>query len=68
MSKRQIRDFFQRDLAEQQAFQQYTWCDHCAAADLGMDNPVEYCLDGTVYVEGICRQCGHPVITEVDDD
>ncbi len=62
------RDFFARDPEEQQAFLDQTWCDKCQAADLGMHTPLEYELDGTIFVEGTCKQCGEQVYTELTDD
>ena len=35
------RDFYSRDVEDQQAFLTQTWCNHCMAADLGMVEPVE---------------------------
>ncbi|AJQ95891.1 hypothetical Protein YC6258_03855 [Gynuella sunshinyii YC6258] len=36
--------------------------------DLGMVNPIEYELDGIIYVEGNCKKCGEKVVTELDDE
>lgn len=70
MSEQISRDFFERDNAEQQEFLKYTWCNTCMEVDLGMKNPVEYELDGTIYIEGNCLKCGDTVTTEIqlDDD
>ncbi|BBB30069.1 hypothetical protein [Neptunomonas japonica] len=62
------RDFFARDDDEQQAFLSQTWCDNCQAADLGMHTPLEYELDGTIFVEGSCNKCGEQVFTELTED
>lgn len=66
--QRTVRDFFARDEEEQQAFLLQTWCDNCQAADLGMHTPLEYLLDGTIFVEGTCNKCGEQVFTELTDD
>lgn len=66
--KKEPRDFFARDEEEQQAFLTQTWCDNCMEADLGMKNPVEYELDGTIFVEGVCNKCGQSVYTELTDE
>ncbi|MBY4677912.1 hypothetical protein [Marinobacterium arenosum] len=68
MSERIERDFHARDPDEQQAFLNQTWCDHCQQVDLGMTDPVEYELKGIVYIEGRCKGCGEPVITELTDE
>ena len=68
MSDRKERDFYARDLEEQRSFLQYTWCNHCMEMDLGMVNPVEYELEGIIYVEGDCKKCGETVVTELDDE
>ncbi|RVU32826.1 hypothetical protein [Neptunomonas marina] len=67
-SERIERDFTARDSEEQQAFLQQTWCDNCQAADLGMHTPIEYEIEGTIFVEGRCSRCGEPVYTELTDD
>ena len=36
--------------------------------DLGMKDPVEYELDGVVYIDGKCVKCGSTVTTEIADD
>lgn len=66
--ERIARDFTARDSEEQQAFLQQTWCDHCQAADLGMHTPIEYEVEGTIFVEGRCSRCERPVYTELTDD
>ncbi|NVK42869.1 MAG: hypothetical protein HWE39_16630 [Oceanospirillaceae bacterium] len=66
--ERQMRDFEARDDAEKLAFLEHTWCDNCQQANLGMTDPVEYVLKGIVFIEGRCRQCGQPVVTELTDD
>ena len=62
------RDFFARDEEDQQAFLSQTWCNQCMEANLGMVEPVEYELDGVVYVEGKCSKCGDVMVTEIADD
>ena len=62
------RDFFVRDDEEQQAFLTQTWCDNCQEADLGMNTPLEYELDGTIFVEGTCNKCAEQVFTELTED
>ncbi|WP_293265829.1 hypothetical protein [Neptunomonas sp.] len=66
--KNKKRDFLLRDKEEQQAFLEQTWCDKCQEADLGMHTPLEYELDGTIYIEGTCSKCGEQVFTELTDD
>lgn len=62
------RDFFSRDVDDQQAFLTQTWCNQCMAADLGMVEPVEYEIDGIIFVEGKCKKCGSDICTEIADD
>ena len=62
------RDFFARDKDDQEAFLTQTWCNTCMEVDLGMKEPVEYELNGVVYVEGQCVKCGNSVVTEIADD
>jgi len=45
-----------------------TWCDECGEADLGMHSPHEYEENGQIFVEGLCRRCGHVVLSEVRDE
>ncbi len=66
--ERQLRDFDARDDADKAAFLEQTWCDNCQQANLGMTDPVEYELKGIVFIEGRCRRCGQPVLTELTDD
>ncbi len=62
------RDFFAREPEDQEAFLSQTWCNACMEADLGMKEPVEYELNGIVFVEGKCVKCGEMVCTEIADD
>lgn len=62
------RDFSKRSADEQRAFLEQTWCDQCMEADLGMTDPVEYEDEGLVVIEGKCKRCGGPVVTELTDD
>ncbi len=62
------RDFMARDEQERQAFLEQTWCDKCLQENLGMKEPVEYELKGTVCIEGKCNQCGEVVLTELTDE
>ena len=51
------RDFGSRPVSEREWLLSNSWCDRCRKADLGIDNPREYELDGTAYIEGECRRC-----------
>lgn len=68
MSEHIVRDFFDRAEDEQKEFLKFTWCNTCQEVDLGMKNPREYEMDGTVYIEGDCLQCGDTVTTELQFD
>jgi len=65
---KQERDFYKRDPEEQAAFLEQTWCNNCLEVDLGMTDPVEYEQDGIIMIEGKCKKCGEPVITELADE
>ena len=62
------RDFSAREPFLQKWMIDNTWCDVCQKADLGLINPIEYELDGKVFVEGSCRACGGRVISEVSEE
>ncbi|MBE0483271.1 MAG: hypothetical protein IBX52_07180 [Bacterioplanes sp.] len=62
------RDFYARDVEDQDAFLTQTWCNNCMEADLGMVEPVEYSIDGVVFVDGKCAKCGELVTTEIADE
>lgn len=64
---RQERDFYQRPLEDQRSFLQCTWCENCQEMDLGMTDPIEYEDEGVVIIEGKCKKCGEPIVTEVDE-
>jgi hypothetical protein len=66
--ERIARDFFARDLEEQQAFIQNTWCNTCQKVDLGMVEPEEYEFMERIFVEGKCAVCGEVTITEIVED
>ncbi len=68
IQKKKFRDFSLRDPEEQSDFLNTTWCNHCMEADLGMVDPVEYELEGRVFLEGKCRKCGSIVTTEIIED
>jgi len=65
---KQERDFYQRSEEDQASFLEQTWCNNCQAVDLGMTDPVEYELDGTIMIEGKCKKCGETVTTELADE
>ena len=62
---RKHRNLKSRDQFEQEWLIENTWCEHCSAADLGIDNPAEYEENGHVFIEGICRRCGKKVKSEI---
>ena len=61
------RDFYSRELAEQEYICANTWCGHCAQADLGLEAPVEYEEAGRVYVAGKCAGCKRSIVTEIQE-
>lgn len=60
------RDFSQRDEFEQYDVLAAVWCDECNAANLGVEDPVEYEEDGVILLEGRCRQCGEEVVARIE--
>lgn len=68
MAEQIERDFSQRSEEEQQAFLSQTWCNNCMQMDLGMKEPKEYELNGTVMIEGKCKKCGETIVTEIADE
>jgi len=66
--ERTPRDFAARSAEEQQSFLAQTWCNQCQQVDLGMTDPVEFELKGTVYIEGKCKGCGELILTELTDE
>lgn len=67
-SERTERDFTKRSAEDQQAFIEMTWCDHCQKENLGLFDPCEYELAGTIFIEGKCNQCKNIVVTELTDE
>ncbi len=62
------RNFSLRAEDEQQDFLRQTWCNTCQEADLGMTAPVEYELDGRIFIEGQCVRCGDTATTEIVEE
>jgi len=62
-----IRDFFKRSLTERVWMIENTWCDTCAAADIGMKEPLEYEENGLLYVEDKCLTCGKRVESQISE-
>ncbi len=61
------REFKERQPQEREWLLQNTWCDHCKKADLGMERPTEFELNGKIYISGFCRLCGHEIKSEIHD-
>lgn len=60
-----------RDFSERDEFQQYdvlkaVWCDECNAANLGVEDPIEYEEGGVILLEGKCAQCGEEVVARIE--
>ena len=62
------RDFNLRDSDEKQALLEQTWCGECQEVNLGMVEPIEYELNGTIFIEGKCARCGTVSLTELTDE
>ena len=66
--KKKTRDFRDRDEWTQDELLSTLWCDTCNEGNLGVLNPQEYEVKGVVYLEGVCTQCGEPVVATIADD
>ncbi len=62
-----IKDVFSRSPTERTWMLENTWCDTCAAADIGMTEPLEYQENGLLYVEGKCFKCGNRVESQISE-
>jgi len=60
-----IRNFKNRSQEEQESFVSISWCDSCHASGLGMLNPVEFELNGKVYLRGECSRCKNNILSEI---
>jgi hypothetical protein len=59
------RDFQVRTQKEKETFTKISWCNSCQASNLGMFNPVEFELNGRIFVEGDCPNCNGRIISEI---
>jgi hypothetical protein len=59
------REFSERDSQDREWHLQNTWCDFCEKADLGMERPTEFELNGKIYLSGFCIICGHEIKSEI---
>ena len=62
------RDFYARSKEEQADYLKMTWCNTCMKEDLGMNEPEEYELAESIYIDGKCNVCGATVTTELSFD
>lgn len=62
---RENRDFNLRQFHDREWYLHNTWCDYCGKADLGMEKPTEYELNGRIYLTGFCLMCGHEIKSEI---
>ncbi len=68
IQKKKGRDFRDRDEWARDEILGSMWCDNCNEGNLGVENPQEYEVKGVVYLEGICVQCGEPVVITIADE
>jgi hypothetical protein len=59
------REFSVRKPQDREWLLQNTWCDYCKKADLGMEIPTEFELNGKIYISGFCLSCGHEIKSEI---
>ena len=61
------RDFSSRDEWDQLDLVSVMWCDYCGRDNVGIDEPDEYEVNGVVYLEGECRECGQTVVATIPE-
>ena len=67
MKKSMRRTFAERDDLDRDRLIADSWCDYCEKADLGLEEPCEYVINGTIFLEGRCVQCGHDVVSIIEE-
>jgi hypothetical protein len=68
LSERINREFTDRPFTDREWHLQNTWCDCCGIADLGMDRPTEFEINGRIFLSGFCLECGHEINSEIVDE
>jgi len=59
------REFSERKSQDREWLLQNTWCGYCGKADLGMERPTEFEINGKIYLSGFCSICGHEIKSEI---
>ena len=59
------RVFYDRQPQDKEWLLQNTWCDFCEKADLGIERPTEFELNGKIYLSGFCLICGNEIKSEI---
>ena len=59
------RKFSERQSQDREWLLRNTWCDFCKKADLGIESPTEFGLNGKIYLSGFCSSCGHEIKSEI---
>ncbi len=59
------RNFQTRESSEQEWLINNNYCDYCKKADTGIVSPIEYEINGKIFVEGFCKVCGNICISEI---
>ena len=59
------RVFYERQPQDKEWLLQNTWCDFCKKADLGIERPTEFELNGKIYLSGFCLICGNEIKSEI---
>ncbi|MDD4994252.1 MAG: hypothetical protein PHR83_18680 [Paludibacter sp.] len=59
------REFSERQPQDKEWLAQNTWCDFCKKADLGIEKPTEFELNGKIYLSGFCSKCGNEIKSEI---
>ena len=57
--------FLLHDFIERKVFLQNTSCELCDEANLAIFNQNEYEIDGSKFILGYCRKCGHKIMSEI---
>ena len=63
--KNKKRCFQLYDLLKENLFVEEVWCEKCKMSDFGIYGPHKYDVLDKKFIQGICRNCGAKVVSEV---
>ncbi len=56
---------FQLHVLQENLFVEEVWCEECKKSDFGIYGPYEYDVLGKKFIQGICRNCGAKIVSEI---